>query len=542
MDDARVLLLYVDRYYLIKQVYPFGLDLIASYLRQYGHDVTVSYPFLPETDAEANLVKVLEQTKPHVIGIGIRNLDTCMSCERYGDYGGDDYSTFYFLPDVKRIVDLLKRHAPGIPIVSGGGAVTISPLSILKYLGIEYGIVGEGEEPLRRFMAAFPDKEKISKVPDLVSHTGDYVINPRHVYRFKRNLWPSGRDKRFNYALETVGLPVQTKRGCNQKCSYCVEPIIEGESFLFRDIDLIIEELMAISKTHTHIRDIFFVDTEFNLPDLEYCSALVQRIIKEGLHQRFSFSSQFLPRPFNANFAQKLAEAGFSIILTCDSFANEVLEKNKVSYRQEDIIRTVRTCEDYGIGCTMSMVFGLPGETHETLDHSLEQMKSYPPSFLRRYEYTIGGRIYQGTGLCRLIERGGVEQHLYGARSEGYIEPYYFCSPEGPMRLKERIEGVLGYPVMYENRYSETSHQSLALAYLGDQGRWEEAISRFFQSDLPARSSIYEYFFRKLTEAERVDDAKAISQNLLSALWDKKETPQYGDQIRLIQFYLDLLK
>ncbi|MEE9419379.1 MAG: hypothetical protein V3W43_07860 [Desulfatiglandaceae bacterium] len=38
------------------------------------------------------------------------------------------------------------------------------------------------------------------------------------------------------------------------------------------------------------------------------------------------------------------------------------------------------------------------------------------------------------------------------------------------------------------------------------------------------------------------DDARDISQNLLSALWDKKETPQYGDQIRLIQFYLDLLK
>ncbi|MBW2614740.1 MAG: radical SAM protein [Deltaproteobacteria bacterium] len=541
MEKKKILLLYTDKYYLIKQVYPFGLDLIADYLRQCGYDVTIEYPYLPDPDPETNLVNILEQSDPDIIGLGIRNLDTCMSCEEYGDFGGDEFKAFYFLPEVKRLVDFIKKHAPGLPTIAGGGAFTISPIAILKYLGIEYGVVGEGEEPMRLFIEAFPDTKKISKIPNLAYLKDDYVVNPRQDYRFGRDSWPFGRDKKFNYAFETTGLPVQVKRGCNQRCSYCVEPFIEGKKSLFRDIDQVIAELKTVSETHEAINTIFFVDTEFNVPDLAYCSRLVRRIMEDNLHQRFSFSSQFLPKPFDLDFAKILAEAGFSIILTCDSFADSVLKKNRVSYRQADITNALRLCEEYGISCTLSMIFGLPGETYETLNHSLEQMNRYPPHFLRRYEYTIGGRIYQDTTLCESIEKDKEERHLYGMKSDGYLEPFYYCSPENPMKLKQYIQQGFPYPMAYQNYYDETVTSGLAVAYLADQGSWGEAVFRFLESDLAVRSSIYEYLFRKLTDAGRIDDARTISENLLEAIYENGETSPYRDQIELIQFYLSCL-
>ena len=477
VKKARVLLLYTDRYYLIKQVYPFGLDLIADYLRQSGHDVTIEYPFLPEPDLETNLLNILEKSMPEVIGLGIRNIDTCMSCETYGNYGENDYKTFYFLPEIRKIADLIKKHAPGLPVIAGGGAFTISPAAILKYLRIEYGVVGEGEEPLRQFIEAFPDKGMINRIAGLARFDNGYRVNPRKAYRFMGDTLSPGRERKFHYAFETTGLPVQVKRGCNQGCSYCVEPIIEGREIVFRKIDRIIDELKSISQKDERIRNIFFVDTEFNLPDLTFCSHLVERIIEEDLHDRFSFVSQFLPRPFNSDFAGLLAEAGFSIILTCDSFADEVLKNNQTSYRERDICRTLEACEQHGIACTISMIFGLPGETCETVTYSLEQMKRYRPGFLRRYEYTIGGRIYQGTRLCRAIEKGGEGAHLYGTRSEGYILPYYFCAPESPLKLKQHIEKGLGYAIPYENRYDETAVRCLAIAYMADQERWGNVIS-----------------------------------------------------------------
>jgi len=263
--------------------------------------------------------------------------------------------------------------------------------------------------------------------------------------------------------------------------------------------------------------------------------------MQEGLHQRFSFSSQFLPRPFDPAFAEILAEAGFSIILTCDSFSDIVLEKNRVSYRQPDIIGALKFCEEYGMSCTLSMIFGLPGETYETLDHSLAQMNRYPPHFLRRYEYTIGSRIYQGTSLCEFVEKDKEKRHLYGMKSDGYLEPFYYCSPESPMKLKQYIRQGFPYPTAYQNYYDKTIFTALAMGYLVDQGRWEEVCSMFFSSDFTARTSIYEYFFRKLTDAGRIDDARAISVTLLKDIEESKDSTQFGEQEELIRFYLSCL-
>ena len=83
-----VLLLYTDKYYLVNQVYPLGLSLIANYLRRYGHKVEIEYPFLPDIDFKRNIREAIERIEPDFVGIGIRNLDTCMSCEEYGDFKG----------------------------------------------------------------------------------------------------------------------------------------------------------------------------------------------------------------------------------------------------------------------------------------------------------------------------------------------------------------------------------------------------------------------------------------------------------------------
>ena len=186
---------------------------------------------------------------------------------------------------------------------------------------------------------------------------------------------------------------------------------------------------MTISRMHEDVREIFFVDTEFNLPDLSYCSRLIERIIHEGLHERFGFTSQFLPRPFDAAFAKRLFEANFSVILTCDSFSDRVLKRNYASYRRRDIQNTLEICERNGLPCTVSMIFGLPGETDETVNDSIEQMKAYKPGLLRRYEYTVGARIYRGTRLCREIEKGsGHKTSVWHAIRGLYCTLLFLCT------------------------------------------------------------------------------------------------------------------
>jgi radical SAM superfamily enzyme YgiQ (UPF0313 family) len=366
------------------------------------------------------------------------------------------------------------------------------------------------------------------------------VVNPRRTHTFDKASGSFEREHKFSYAYEMTGVPVQIKRGCNQACKYCVEPIIEGKRIVFREIDDVINELEELSKSFPGTT-IFFVDTEFNIPDLNYCTTLVKKILDAGLHEYFRFSTQMLPRPFDSDFCRILSETGFSIIITCDSFSDEILERNGASYRQVDIIRTLKICEEHGLSCTLTMIFGLPGESYKTIDHTLEQMNRYPPNFLRRYEYTVGGRIFQGTSLCRDMEKGEGTEHLYGRKTEGYLEPFYYCSPASPLILKDYIQKEFPYPVAYENDYDKTRFQTLALGYLIDQRRFEDAASRFNNTLLPAQTSIYDYYFRKLADVGRIEDARNISMNLLEKIRKSQKPSEYGEHLELIKYYLSLL-
>ncbi len=537
----KILLLYADRYYLLNQVYPFGLDMISNYLKKRGHSVNIAYPFLPHMDYRENIRSVIEQTDPDFVGIGIRNLDTCMSCEEYGDFKGDGYQTFFFLPQIKEIVSEVKQVAPGLPIVVGGGAFTVSPSAMLEYLGLDYGIVGEGEEPLCRFIEAFPDKERISQVPNMVYRSAEgYTVNPRKPYRFESGLTLERRDPGFNFAYQATAVPVQVKRGCNQRCSYCIEPLIESPRFVFRNIGSVIRELKAIARNMADATSIFFVDTEFNLPDLRYASDLAKAIIRDGLHERFRFTSQLIPKPFDTEFAKLLAEASFSVVFSCESFSDGVLEKNCISYREKDVVEAIEACEKSGIHSTICLIFGLPGETYETIDHSLAKMREYPFCSIRTYEYTVGGRIYQGTPLCAYVEKNRPSKYLYGTKSEGYLLPYYYCAPASPFEVREYVKGVFPELLCYQNRYDDTAHRRLAICYLSDQAMWEDAVSLFIQSNVAVQAGVYDYLFKRAVQAEREDDARAISLAFLGNIENAK-----GDvdpaQADIARFYLSCL-
>jgi len=536
----RILLLYADTYYLVNQVYPFGLDVLAHHLRRRGYTVVVGYPFLEHRDPETNLKEIIDGSRPDLIGIGIRNLDTAFSLEPFGDYDGADFRTFFFLPHVQEIVGIIRNLLPQVPLILGGGAFSIAPVSIMKQLGIEFGIIGEGESAFAQFLEVFPNKERMTGIANLAFEIhGNYHVSARRPSRFADQGEIFKREETFNYAFETSGIPIRTKRGCNRTCSYCVEPLIEGRRFFFKNQEAVIQELKFISDTYDHVRNIFIADAEFNIPDLSHGRTLVRNIIAAGLHERFRFSSQFLPKPFDEEFAELLSRAGFSVVLTCDSFSDEVLEKNLAPFRKADIENTLALCSKFSLDCTICLIFGLPGETHNTVEYTLQKMRQYPMEGLRHYEYTMGGRIYSGTYLSRLAEKTG--RHLYGEASEGYLKPLYYCSPQSPLKLKTYVEDRLPFAMAYKPVANDMSRQILGTAYLADQKRWDAAAGMFCEIDLAAKSAIYDYLFRKLSDSGRNTPAKIISNHFLNHILESGQQEQYREQILLIQFYSSLL-
>lgn len=540
MSEIRqVLLLYTDPYYLVKQIYPYGLDMLAARLRQEGIDIRVEYAFLPGALPAANLAAAVADFTPDLVGLGIRNIDTCMACEDFGDVSGDGYRSFFFLPSIREAANAVREVLPGVPMICGGGGFTVAPRDILAYLDVGFGVVGEGEEALSAFVHAWPDRDRLAEIPGLVMlNRKRFIEHPRKEFSFPAPPQP-GRDPGFRHALEAAGLPVRVKRGCNQGCSFCVEPIIEGRKFVYRDIPDVIDELRAAADMDQVAR-VFFVDTEFNVPDQTYATALVESLVGEGLHSRFRFASQFLPRPFTGDFAKLLARAGFSIILTCTSFADEVLEAAGVSYRAADIVKTLELCAEHSIDATVDLIFGLPGESWETAARTIGLMNDLPPTPLRRYEYTVGARVYPGTPLARMVAGNG-GRNVYGNLAPELLEPCFYCTPVPPLELKKHVDARVSEPMRFDNDLAESSRARLAVGYLADRNRFAEACDAFLSLPLPDKSAAFDYFFRLAANTGRLDVARLAAENLRQAIFESGN-PAYQSQAGVISYYLAVLE
>jgi len=538
----KVLLIYANEYFLTSPVYPFGLDIIAQHLRENGHAVCINLPFLRYQDTSREIEIILNDFQPDIAGISIRNIDTAMACDPGGTFQLPGINTHFFLPGIAEIITAMKKNRPDLPVVCGGTGFSVSPEPILEYTGADFGIVGNAARPMLMFADFFPDMEKIKQIPNLIPHQFDgFKKQSRSGFFTDLDLLPVEKSKDFNHSFETIGMPVMTSYGCCMNCSYCVEPKITKNRFIQRSKKEIVDELISISENGKNISEIFFINTEFNIPDPEYSLALLKDIIKNQMHKRFRFSSQFLPVGFSEDYVKYLSLAGFYVILTCDSFSDDILKKNNSPYREKHILNTLDLFEKFNVQCTLNLIFGLPGETFDSINHTLDMIRKYAASGLFKFEYTAGARIYNNTALARYIENNNHEADIFGNISKGYTEPLFFSSPASPLELNRYIEPRLPFKQYFKPVNTEENRVFRKTVYDADQGHLENACHSFLNTDIQIKALMYDYLFRKLTDCGENSLAKKISLDFLTTIQNKDDQGLYADRISMIQYFLNFL-
>ena len=385
----RILLISANREKSPYPVAPIGLAYVASYLLKDNHEVEILDLCFAE-DVDLSLNQTINRFHPDIIGISIRNVDNLTYPK-----------SIFYLPDIKAVVSKLKTL--NLPIVAGGSGFSLFPEAILRYLGLEFGIIGEGERAFREFVTEAENSKNVYDIQNLAYLKDNrFHQNPISLAgNFSRPVRKLLDNTRY---FNLGGMAnVQTKRGCPFKCIYCTYPYLDGSRIRFRNEKDIVDELEELKNEYS-IDYIFFIDDIFNHP-IVHAMGICKEIIKRGL--KIKWTCFATPKGMTLELLKLMKEAGCMGV----EFGTDAASANTIS----------KMCDDVGLEAAHYLILGGPGETEATLEETFAFMDEINP---RAVIAMTGVRIYPNTGLEQMSINEGVIK-----KKEDILFPRFYISP-----------------------------------------------------------------------------------------------------------------
>jgi radical SAM superfamily enzyme YgiQ (UPF0313 family) len=393
---------------------PLGLACVAAATRKAGHDVAM-LDLMFESDPQSAIRKLAAEFCPHVIGISVRNIDN-----------QDRANPQFLLPGVRTVVATC-RAVSRAPLVVGGAGYSIFPRAVLQYLGADIGIQGEGEEVFPALIESITKGRAFGDLPGVFLPDGTAAAM-RPVAKLdafplpEPDFWIS-----HTASKENLWVPVQSRRGCPMKCSYCSTHLIQGTSRRTRSPEQIVAWLAKLCAAG--YRNFAFVDNNFNLP-LPYAKNLCRKIIASGLD--VNLWCIVYPKWIDTELVELMQGAGCrEVALGFESGSGPILQGFNKRFTADEVRAVARLFEAAGIHRRGFLMLGAPGETKATVEESLAFADSLNLDALK---ITLGIRIYPHTALARTA----IEEKLIQP-ADYLLFPQFYFAPSLRDWLPERV-------------------------------------------------------------------------------------------------------
>jgi len=376
-----------------RPVFPLGLAYLAGSLRKMGHEIRgLDLPFHKEH--KETLKKTIAEFCPQAIGISVRNVDN----QHYS-------SPVSFLPGVRSVVEVCQESSPQAKIIVGGSGFSIMPEQLLDYLGVDLGIVGEGETAITDLVQAIEQGSNCGDIPGVVVRREGRtkLAKPRRMEDMDSLELPNrGIFEPKKYLQASVVLNVRTKRGCPFRCIYCTTPQIEGNKMRIITPQKVVDELEILKKVYG-ASEFYFTDNIFNYPT-KHAESICEEIISRGLDIRWHCIAN--PCSLSNDLLRLMKEAGcYGLSLGNESGSPQMLKNLRKPFTVEQVSQSCLYCRELGINYTCFLLLGGPGENRKTVEESISTMERLKPDSLG---INIGIRIYPNTELARMARDEGI--------------------------------------------------------------------------------------------------------------------------------------
>lgn len=429
-------------------VSPYGLDIIRANMavQEPAAEIRIINPYIESTDPVRHLSKVLAEFSPDIVGLSIRNIDNSVVAisENY-PADGSPIDLVSYVPAIRELCDALREWNPEVPCVAGGAAFTSCPGEFLDYLGLDFGLLGAGEDSFRKLIVTLRGLR-----PPYVPHLARVLSTlPGAVYRAdgpafrtvpramtlcaEPNVTPEiASEYQLIYQLRGIPAAVRTKTGCPLRCAYCIDPVNmrvtdkRPVEHVLDDIDYYAGEY-GLSSFH-------IADAELNLPYEDHVLALCAGMRRRGLADRVSWRGYFNAVPCSDQLLDALVSAGCRApSFAIDSFVPAGLRGHQKNFRAAQAHDLLARLLERKARPEVCLLLGQPGETAESLQANIGWMLHYADQGVQ-VAYSCGIRVYPNTPLYRQRLN---QDYLYTrpGPADSPLDPRAYCEPFPPREL-----------------------------------------------------------------------------------------------------------
>jgi len=300
----------------------------------------------------------------------------------------------------------LKKKAKNIPIVWGGIHSSLLPEQCLQENYIDYVVIGEGEITITEFARALRNGAHFNNIAGL-----GYKNDSRIIINQPRDFIKNLNEHKLDFSLVDVGkylfrlrgakraIAYKTSRGCTFNCAFCYNRVFNRGQWRTWSIKTVIEDIEFL-KNKYGVDAIKFYDDNFFI-DKQRAIEILEKI-KIPTHTEIRIDM------ITDNLAKKLKELKVSeFLIGIESGSNRMLKLINKGYTVDKIKEGVRILAKYDLYTTYSTIVGLPTETKEEFEKTIDLMcwvhNTHP-----RAGFTLGAYLpYPGSSMYQFaIEQG----------------------------------------------------------------------------------------------------------------------------------------
>ncbi len=343
---------------------PLGLALIAAILEKEGYPVKL---------LDANAV---EFPPEDVIGMAA---------------GADVVGITAMTPTIGAALNIarhLKQANRNLTIVMGGPHATLLPEETLNSShDIDIIVRGEADETIIELLRALEDKRPLNGIAgisfmsdDKVVHTVDRtsIVDMDSLPFPAYHLLPWRRYRPHPpHGLAMPFAAIVTSRGCPYHCAYCSKPVF-GSRFRAQSPGRVVEE-MAYLKDKFGVKEIAFYDDSFTL-DKKRVHAIAEKIIDTGL--KLAWTCETRVNLVDRELLRHMKQAGcYAVAYGIESASPEIIKTLQKDITLEQVEEAVRDSREVGLQVIGYFMLGSPGETPETIQHTIDFAKKLKVDF-----------------------------------------------------------------------------------------------------------------------------------------------------------------